>query len=171
MPSQTRQRTIEHSIHVAAPAETIWRHITEVDLDSFDHPVYLRWLDIPKPVRAEVTAGGVGGARTAFFDNGARFTQVITVWQPPTQYAFTFHPDPGFRVAHLLDLSNGPFQMKSGAYRLVPAQGGTTLTLTSDYELHGLLGILLNLPVRIVLHLFQKYLLHGIKANAECEGE
>jgi hypothetical protein len=158
---------IEHSIHINASAESVWRHITEVDIASFRHPMYFSLLGIPKPLRAEVVEPGVGGARIAFFSNGLRFSQEITAWQPYTQYAFTFRADPGFRVAYFLDLSDGPFRMKAGAYRIAPSQGGVRLSLSSQYELYGRAGACLRLPVRLVLDLFQRYLLRGIKVNAE----
>lgn len=72
-------------------------------------------------------------------------------------------------MGYLLDLSDGPFQMKAGSYRIVPDRNGIRLYLTSQYELPGFFGWCLRLPVRLVLHLFQRYLLHGIKANAERE--
>ena len=162
-----RHNTIEHTIHINATAESVWQHITEVDIASFRHPTYFALLDIPKPLRAEVVEPGVGGARTAFFSNGLRFTQKITEWQPPERYAFTFRADPGFRVAYFLDLSDGPFRMKCGAYRIAPGQGGARLSLSSQYELYGIVGASLHIPVGLVLSLFQRYLLRGIKANAE----
>jgi hypothetical protein len=85
-------------------------------------------LGIPKPLRAEIVESGVGGARIAYFANGRRFSQIITTWQPYEQYAFTFQADPGFRVAYLLDLSAGPFQMKSGSYQITPHQDSLLLT-------------------------------------------
>jgi hypothetical protein len=124
-------------------------------------------LGIPKPLRAEIVATGVGGARIAYFANGRRFSQIITDWQPPEQYAFTFQPDAGFRVVYLLDLSDGPFQMKAGAYQILPTQDGVRLSLSSQYMLEGIRGALLRLPVRLVSGFFQRYLLRGIKANAE----
>lgn len=161
------QHAIEHSTQIHASAETVWQHITEVDIASFRHPAYLALLGIPKPLRAEILAPGVGGARTAFFANDRRFTQEITAWQPYEHYAFTFRAGPGFRVAYLLDLAEGPFRMKAGAYHLMPEQEGVRLSLSSQYELYGLVGLSLWLPVRLVLALFQRYLLQGIKANAE----
>lgn len=161
------QHTIEHSTQINASAETVWQHITEVDIASFRHPAYFSLLGIPKPLRAEVVKPGVGGARTAFFSNHLRFSQEITAWQPHERYAFTFRADPGFRVAYLLDLSDGPFRMKAGAYRIEPGQGGVHLSLSSQYELYGIVGLCLRVPVRLVLALFQRYLLRGIKANAE----
>ena len=160
-------RRIEHVTDIQAPAEIVWNHITEVDIASFSHPTYFSLLGIPKPLRAEVTKPGVGGRRTAFFANGRTFSQEITTWQPHTQYNFTFRADPGFRVSYLLDLSNGPFQMTAGSYRIVPDQEGVQLTLSSQYELRGLWGWCLAIPVRLVLDLFQRYLLRGIKINAE----
>lgn len=161
------QYKIEHSLFINASAETVWQHITEVDIASFRHPAYFSLLGIPKPLRAEVVKPGMGGARTAFFSNQRRFSQEITAWQPPERYAFTFQADPGFRVAYFLDLSDGPFRMKTGDYRIAPGQGGVRLSLSSQYELYGIVGLCLRLPVRLVLALFQRYLLRGIKANAE----
>ena len=164
---QKQQYTTEHSVHINASAESVWRHITEVDLASFRHPTYFSVLGIPKPLRAEVVEPRVGGTRTALFSNGLCFSQRITEWQPYERYAFTFRADPGFRVAYLLDLSNGPFRMKAGAYRIAPNQGGVRLSLSSQYELCGIIGVCLRVPMRLVLDLFQRYLLRGIKANAE----
>jgi hypothetical protein len=160
---------IEHSITINAPVQTVWHHITDVDIASFRHPAYFSVLGIPKPLRAEVTKPGQGGIRTAYFSNHKRFSQEITQWQPPERYAFTFRADPGFRVGYVLDLSNGPFRMKAGAYRIEPNRAGVMLSLSSRYELYGITGLCLRLPVRLVLELFQRYLLRGIKANAERE--
>jgi hypothetical protein len=162
-----KQYRIEHVREIQAPAEIVWQHVTEVDIATFHHPAYFSLLGIPKPLRAEVTQPGVGGRRVAFFGNGRTFTQEITVWQPHTQYDFTFQADPGFRAGYLLDLSDGPFQMKAGSYRIVSGQAGVQLVLASQYELKGFGGWCLHLPVRLVLDLFQRYLLRGIKANAE----
>lgn len=162
-----RQYTIEGGIGIDAQAETVWQHITEVDIAAFQHPPLFSLLDIPKPLRAEITEPGLNGRRTAFFSNGQRFSQVITEWRPYEQYDFTFQATPGFRVAYLFNLHSGPFQMKAGSYRIIKQQDGIKLTLASLYELRGLVGFLIYLPVTIVMNLFQAYLLSGIKANAE----
>ena len=161
------ERMIESSVLVRAPADLLWREVTQVDIASFQHPLYLRVLGIPKPLHAAVVTPGVGGARVAHFSNGLRFSQEITEWSPNTCYAFTFRADAGFRVGWLLDLSNGPFRLQSGAYRLHPKDAGIELTLTTHYCLSGLVGAVLRFPVAVVLLLFQKYLLRGIRRNAE----
>jgi hypothetical protein len=164
---RVERHTIEHSVDVAASAESVWHEITQVDIASFRHPAYLSVLGIPKPLRAEVRRPGKGGVRIAYFTNNLRFSQEITEWRPYERYAFTFDPDPGFRVAYVLDLCRGPFRMVAGAYRITESDLVTRLTLGSEYELHGLMGACLRLPVRFVLHHFQKYLLKGIRANSE----
>jgi len=162
-----QRHRIEHSVEIEASASRVWREVTQVDITSFRHPAYLAVLGIPKPMRAEVTQPGVGGSRVAFFSNGHRFSQRITEWQPCERYAFTFEPDPGFRVAYCLDLSDGPFHLQAGAYQLSPMEARTRLCLSSEYELHGAVGAGLRWPVRLVMDLFQSYLLRGIRANAE----
>src|SRR4029079_15516498 len=87
---RTEQHMIELSIHVNATPEAVWQHIPAVDIASFRHPPYLVMLGIPKPLRAEVVAPGVGGTRTAFFTHQRTFVQTITAWQPYEWYAFTF---------------------------------------------------------------------------------
>ena len=159
--------TIASDTWVDAPAETVWDHITQVDIASFRHPPLFSLLGIPKPLRAETTEFGVGGTRTAFFSQDRRFEQKITRWEPFQHFAFTFQASPNFRVGYLLDLAGGPFRMTAGAYRLTPERGGVGLRLSSEYVLDGPVGVLLFVPVRIVLILFQRYLLRGIKANAE----
>jgi hypothetical protein len=158
---------IEHSILVNATAEAVWQHITAVDITSFRHPPYFAILGIPKPLRAEVVAPGVGGTRTAFFTHQHTFVQTITAWQPYEWYAFTFHASPGFRVVYCLDLADGPFRMQAGAYHIASNPEGVRLALASQYVLYGRAGVCLPVPVRLVLALFQRYLLRGIKANAE----
>jgi hypothetical protein len=162
-----QRHRIENSVDIAAPTPRVWQEVTQVDIASFRHPAYLAVLGIPKPLRAEVTRPGVGGARVAFFSNGHRFSQRITEWQPCERYAFTFEPDRGFRVAYCLDLSDGPFHILAGAYQLEPIEARTRLRLSSEYELRGGVGACLRWPVRLVLHLFQSYLLRGIRANSE----
>jgi len=164
-----RRKTISHNQDIHATDQAVWKHITEVELSSFSHRWWLVMLGVPKPLHAEIHKSGVGGKRVASFDNGKCFSQDITVWEPYKVYDFQFHADPGFRVGYVLDLASGPFRMVSGRYIIRESGNGVQLTLQSIYELHGFLGLLLQLPVYLVLVGFQRYLLQGIKKNAEEE--
>jgi hypothetical protein len=159
--------SIERSFVIGAAAETVWRHVVEVDIASFNHPAYFSVLGIPKPLRAEMVRPGLGEERMAYFSGGRTFSQVITAWVPNERCDFSFEANPGFRVVYVLDLHSGPFQMKSASYRIRPGQEGVWLSLSNEYVLRGLFGLAIYVPVRVVLSLFQRYLLNGIKANAE----
>jgi len=102
------------SIRVVASSQSVWDQITNVDIHSFPHPPYFRFLGIPNPMRAEVISSGVGGQRIAYSDTGKRFIQQITVWDPLHEYAFSFNPEEGFKVVLFFDLSDGIVQIPTG---------------------------------------------------------
>jgi hypothetical protein len=154
-------------IDIAASPETVWQHSTNVQLGQFSDPLLFRFLGIPKPLRAELVSTGEGGERIAYFSSGKRFLQRITSWKPHREYAFDFNPEKGFRVGHLFDLSDGPFRIPGGAYRLELNETGTRLHLATTYSIHKIAAPLFYLPVRLVLKAFQHYLLRSIKKNSE----
>jgi hypothetical protein len=160
-------RTIDSSIQITARPETIWDHITNVKIEQFSDPFLFKLLDIPKPLRAEVLSEGKGGQRVAYFNSGKRFMQEIIEWKPSTEYSFSFNPEKGFRVCYFFELSEGVFQIPSGAYFLTAGGQTTTLQLRTTYSIDKRLYILFNWPVRLILKLFQRYLLTSIKKNAQ----
>lgn len=160
-------KSISSSIEITGKAENIWENITDVRLEQFADPLIFKLLDIPKPLKAEVLSAGEGGSRVAYFDSGKRFLQKITVWKPFTEYSFSFNPEKGFKVGYFFDLSDGVFRILSGSYYLTPVNTAIRLTLVTRYSLHSRFYFLANLPVRLVLKMFQKYLLASIKKNTE----
>ena len=161
--------TMYGSTTVAAPLETVWDQIINVDIHSFTHPRYFSWLGIPNPLRAEVINSGVGGQRIAYFDTGKRFIQRITVWRPPLEYAFSFNPEKGFKVAYLFDLSDGIVQIPTGSYLLTETSGGTagtTIRLGTEYSIDQRFELVLRVPVKLALRGFQRFLLSAISKNS-----
>jgi hypothetical protein len=120
--------TLSSSIRILATPETVWRNITNVRIDSSVPPRVFTLLGIPKPLHAELFEKPPERRRVAYFSNGKRFSQEITSWQPLEGYAFTFRADSGFKVAFVLDLSRGPFQLVSGEYHMVHNGGGIEVT-------------------------------------------
>ena len=159
--------TLSSTIIIHADKEAVWQQITDVDIAAFAHPPILKWMGVPQPLHAEVLSEGVGGQRVATFDNGKRFFQEITAWEPPVHYEFTFQPEKGFRVVYLFDLADGLFQMHRGAYRLLRHQEGVLLSLTSWFSLGDPFRGILMLPVRLILRSYQQFLLHSIARNIE----
>lgn len=154
------------SILISAPAEKIWQEITNVRIEAFRHPWHLRLLDIPKPLKATVTKEGVGGSRTAEFENGGRFSQEIIRWELHKAYAFRFNADPNFRVAYFFNLAKGPIIIRIGGYELERQGSDVLVRLQTTYEITSVRW-LLSWLFPPVLNLFSNYLLRSIKKQCE----
>ena len=160
-------KTLDSTIDIIGNYETIWENITNVKIEQFSDPTIFKLLDIPKPLRAEIISEGQGGKRIAYFDSGKKFMQEILVWKPFTEYSFSFNPEKGFKVGYFFDLSDGVFQILTGSYYLTTIGQRTTLKLTTTYSIDKRLYFLFNIPARIILKTFQRYLLTSIKKNSE----
>lgn len=158
---------VHNTIVLQTDASKIWDEITNVKVENFKFPWLFTLIGIPKPLSAEVIKEGVGGYRVASFSNNAKFHQEILVWELHKKYRFKFNPTNNFKVGHFMKLSNGPFQIETGGYELFEHQKGVKLLLSSNYKLNGVLGKVMHLPFRLVVYLFQRYLLKGIKVNVE----
>lgn len=160
-------KTLGSTIDIIGRPEIIWENITNVKIEQFSDPTIFKLLDIPKPLKAEIISEGQGGRRIAYFNTGKKFMQEILVWKPLTEYSFSFNPEKGFRVCYFFELSEGVFQIPFGAYYLTTNGKTTTLKLTTTYSIDNRLYFLFNLPARLILKAFQRYLLSSIKKNSE----
>ncbi|TDP01680.1 hypothetical protein [Flavobacterium sp. 245] len=160
-------KTLGSAIDINGRPKTIWDNITNVKIEQFSDPTIFKILDIPKPLKAEIISEGQGGTRIAYFDSGKKFMQEILVWKPLTEYSFSFNPEKGFRVCYFFELSEGVFRIPFGAYYLTTVGQTTTLKLTTTYSIDRRLYFLFNIPVRLILKAFQRYLLTSIKKNSE----
>lgn len=160
-----KEKSISNAIELQADPSDIWEEITNVMVAKFKFPFILKLIGIPKPLTARVIREGVEGYRVATFDNNAQFKQEILVWNVNKAYRFKFNPTKNFKVVHLMNLSNGPFEIQTGGYELLKKDNATKLVLSSDYKLKGLIGMIMHIPFRLVVFFFQKYLLKGIRNN------
>ena len=160
-------KSIDSNIEINGQPEKIWDNITDVKIEQFSEPLIFKLLDIPKPLKAEVISEGEGGSRIAYFDTGKRFMQKNLVWKPLKEYSFSFNPEKGFRVCYFFELSEGVFRIPGGAYLLTANSNSTNLKLVTTYSIDKRLYFLFNQPVRLILKLFQRYLLTSIKKNSE----
>jgi hypothetical protein len=160
-------KTLCSTINIKGRPETVWDNITNVKIEKFSDPTIFKLLDIPKPLRAEIISEGQGGRRIAYFDSGKKFIQEILVWQPLTEYSFSFNPEKGFKVLYFFELSEGVFQIPTGAYYLTTTGQTTNLKLATTYSIDRRLFFLFNIPAKLILKVFQLYLLTSIKKNSE----
>ena len=160
-------KTLGSTIDINGRPEIILENITNVKIEQFSDPIIFKLLGIPKPLKAEIISEGQGGRRIAYFDSGKKFMQEILVWKPLTEYSFSFNPEKGFKVLYFFELSEGVFQIPTGAYYLTTSGQTTSLKLTTTYSVDKQLYFLFNIPVRLILKTFQRYLLSSIKKNSE----
>ncbi|MFD0964773.1 hypothetical protein [Pseudofulvibacter geojedonensis] len=156
---------ISNSIYLESDKESIWKEITNVMVADFNFPKLFKLLGIPKPLSAQVIKEGIGGYRVASFSNKAQFRQTILEWELHKKYRFKFSPTKNFRVAHILNLQKGPFQILTGGYEILNNKNEIKLVLSSNYKLNGTIGKIMHLPFRFIVYLFQRHLLKGIKRN------
>jgi hypothetical protein len=159
------EKYICNTVTLNCSSEQVWNEITNVMINKIPYPFFLSFLGIPKPLSAKVIKEGVGGYRIAKFSNKAEFHQVILEWDLYKKYRFSFNASNNFRVGHLMNLSKGPFEIRTGGYQLIEKSDGITLELSSKYKLNGIIGHILHLPFRIITYTFQKHLLKGIRIN------
>ncbi len=160
---------VHNTIVLDTDSSKIWDEITNVKVANFKFPWFFSLIGIPKPLSAEVIKKGVGGYRVASFSNNAKFHQEILVWELHKKYRFKFNPTNNFKVGHFMKLSNGPFQIETGGYELLKDKDGVKLLLSSNYTLNGFLGKMMHIPFRLVVYLFQRYLLKGIESNLQIQ--
>lgn len=163
------EKSLTSELNIHASPSIVWDHITNVQIEKFSDPWLFKLLNIPKPLKAEITKEGRGGKRIAYFKGGKKFLQEILIWEPLKTYSFTFNPEKGFKVGYVFDISDGVFRLLSGSYHLALTHQDTRLQLTTTYSLDKRVFWLFNWPVKIVLSIFQNYLLTSIKKNAEYE--
>ena len=161
------EKIIESEVLINSSVENIWDKITNVQIEHFKFPWYFRVLNIPKPIKAEITKEGVNGQRIAYFDNGKKFFQQIKSWEKHKTYSFTFNPEDGFKAGYFFNIFNGVFKILKGTYYVSETSKGVSIILKTDYSIKKGFNLILNLPILIILRVFQKYLLNTIKVNAE----
>ena len=95
-PTETRE--VRDSIEINASAEVIWREIASVRaIQPEELPdSWIYRVDFPRPIAATLDREGVGGIRTATFERGVSFFEVVTEWDPGKALAFTIRADPAF---------------------------------------------------------------------------
>ena len=160
-----RSKSVSNTIKLNSDSHKVWNEITNVMVAKFKFPFLFKLLGIPKPLSAEVIREGVGGYRVATFSNDAQFKQEILSWKINKEYRFKFNPTKNFKVAHFMNLSQGPFEINTGGYELIEKENGIQLVLSSEYKLNGLMGRIMHIPFRLVIFFFQRYLLKGIANN------
>ena len=135
-------KTITNTLIFDAPADIVWNNIASVDpIPESEIPdKWIYALGFPKPISATITHHGVGGIRTAVFQDNITFHEVVTIWDPQREIAFSIEADPEFIPATAFDrhiiVGGRFFDVLDGRYHLQQLPDGRTqIELTSQHRL------------------------------------
>jgi hypothetical protein len=126
IPEHFETRTVETSILIHAPAQTIWSNIEKVDTIQPDElpPSWARRIGFPRPIAATLSHEGVGGVRHASFAGGLVFTETIDHWDALHDLSFSIKANTNAIPPTTLDehvTVGGPyFDVLEGQYTLEP---------------------------------------------------
>lgn len=134
--------SVTRSVIIDAEPATVWRHARASDGLQ---PGEGRWnvsqdvIGLPRPIGARLDREGLGATRRVEWQQGIRFREVVTDWQPGRRLWWNFRfPAQDMDAWAMQDrhlLPDSPhYRIVDGGYDLTPLPGGRTrLTLTTRY--------------------------------------
>lgn len=134
--------SVTRSIVIDADPATVWayaRGVRQVRPGEGAWNVSQDLIGLPRPAGARLDREGVGAIRHVAWQEGIRFKEVITRWQPARRIWWDFRFDAADMDAWAMQdrhlLPQGPhYRIADGGYVLEPLGGGRTrLTLTTRY--------------------------------------
>lgn len=170
----TKTYTVENRITIYAPPSIVWEQLGEVEvIQPEELNVSLTSLiGVPKPIRASMSADGVGAVRTSEWQKGVVFREVITSWEPGRQMTYSFDIDPGVIPDHAMDkhvkLGGEYFSPLNGGYYLAEnPEGNTILTLKTTMVDNTNFGMYSRIWGELIFRDFHMSLLKLMKSRAE----
>ena len=140
IPNAERERAQTREIFVAAPPETVWRQIVDVP-DIRPEEVGGAWMyriGVPTPLEVRGETHGGEHLRRVTMNRGVRFEQVAITWREPTtavwEYRFDSNSFPPGALDDHVRIGGEYFDIRTCAFTLTPAAGGTRLSLSTRYR-------------------------------------
>lgn len=143
LPLHDRFVTTVAEITIDAPVSVVWPLVVSVDTirPAERRPALFTSIGFPAPIAATLDRPGVGGVRTASFERGVRFHEVVTHWEPELRLSFSIDVTavpPGALDDHVA--IGGPFfDVLTGTYELTaldPTRTRVRLTSTHRVATH-----------------------------------
>ena len=134
-----RLTTSTSEITIDAPVGIVWPLVVSVDtiLPTEQRRALFTAMGFPRPIAATIDRPGIGGVRTATFERGVVFRELVTEWLPERRLAFTIDPIavPDDAMDPHVEIGGPYFDVLNGTYELHPlAGGGTRLVLRSEHR-------------------------------------
>ncbi len=162
---------VQTAIEIAAPVERVWANVVNVPEIREEQDGFFLTLGFPRPIDAHLADQRVGGVRTARFEGGLLFTEVVTQIAAPHLLEFTIHADPNSTPLTTLDPHVSPggdyFDVLVGRFEIEPTASGSRIVLTSQHRLSTRFNWYAALWSRELMREIQVNILNVIRARAE----
>ena len=155
---------VAREIIVDASPEAVWEQLLAIPAIGPDEG---RWtvsqslIRLPRPTAALLSGRGVGAVRDARWQDGIRFEEIVTRWQPGQELAWRFaFPDPSIyrRTDRHINPRSRQLSIDTGGYQLTPlADGRTNIHLWTRYRV--------ATPVNAYAALWGELILGDIQTN------
>ena len=164
--------TTTTSIEIAAAPSAIWPLVVSVDSirPNERRPALFTSIGFPQPIAATLDHQGVGGTRTASFDRGIVFREVITDWVPQSRIRFTIDAStvPSQALDEHVRIGGPYFDVLTGTYELKPiSPSRTLLVLTSEHRVSTRFNPYATWWANRIMTSIQKNILYVLRARAE----
>lgn len=156
-----QQLVSQRAVTLNAPPAEVWQALlaSKVVRPAASPPSLSTLLGFPQHIRTTLDTAGVGGKRTAYYEQGLSFKETITQYQPARRLALRVDANPAAFPAAVMDehilIGGKHLDILEDVYSLqtLPA-GGTRLTLSSRFTI--------NTPFNWYARLWAHYLMADI---------
>jgi hypothetical protein len=163
-------------IDIHAPQDKIWSNVTRVrEIEETENQAYLtRFLQMPRPIKAELDYEGVGAKREASFSGGLTFTETVLTYQHQKEMTFSIKANtneipPTTFDEHII-IGGKYFDVLTGTYKLEPIGNQQyRLHLTSQFKFTTTFNSYASLWGRWIMADIQNNILKIIKKRSEQE--
>jgi hypothetical protein len=164
--------TTTTSIEIAASPSTIWPLVVSVDSirPSERRQALFASIGFPQPIAATLDHPGIGGMRTASFERGVVFREVITDWIPEKRIRFTIDAStvPSKALDEHVRIGGPYFDVLTGTYELRPLSASRTLlVLTSEHRVSTRFNPYASWWANRIMSSIQSNILYVLRARAE----
>lgn len=164
--------TTTTTIEIAAPPSVVWPLVVSVDSirPSERRPALFSSIGFPQPIAATLNHPGVGGMRTASFDRGVVFREVIIDWVPEKRIRFTIDAStvPSKALDEHVTIGGPYFDVLTGTYELRPlSPSRTLLVLTSEHRVSTRFNLYATWWADRIMSSIQTNILYVLRERAE----
>ncbi|MCB0518620.1 MAG: hypothetical protein H6577_04800 [Lewinellaceae bacterium] len=161
-------------IDIKAAPQAIWSNVTRVATiqEKQDKGWLAKFLDFPRPIKAELDFEGVGASREAIFSKGLVFHELVREYQHQKKMVFTIKANPYEIPSTTMDehivVGGDFFDVLDGTYELEKLnENDYRLHLYSHFEMKTNFNFYASYWGKLIMQDIQNNILQVIKYRAE----